>query len=414
MFKELFLRLPALARQTNAPYFKERARYLAYCADRGDSRATLLCKARELLWVARKLNIDSSVGVTIEQLESAAHGWEERERIAGQKLDTRWTRARFVEVARPWLRYLGWWREPIIPMPCQDQLEDYCHWMKEARGLSAMTIDLYRRFVSQFLRWYSPNGWPLSDVQPLDIDRYLADGGASRWSRRSVCSAAGALRGFFRYGATQGWCPPDLANAIQGPRVYTDETLPAGPAWADIQHMLADMNSDSAQDLRDRAMVMLLAIYGLRASEVTQLRLNDLDWERDLLHVARVKRRETQCYPLLPSVGNAIIQYVQKVRRPSAHREVFLTLQSPFRPLSRGALYSMVCQRLTRLGVRTVHRGPHSLRHACAARLVADGLSMKEIGDHLGHRSSSATRIYAKVDLPGLREVAAFDLGELL
>jgi integrase len=74
----------------------------------------------------------------------------------------------------------------------------------------------------------------------------------------------------------------------------------------------------------------------------------------------------------------------------------------------------MVCQRLTRLGIRTAHRGPHSLRHACAARLVAEGLTLKEIGDHLGHRSASSTRIYAKVDLPGLREVAAFDLGELL
>ena len=305
-------------------------------------------------------------------------------------------------------------RQPRIPIAFQDQIEDYCHWMKEARGLSEMTIDLYRRFLSEFLRWYGPSGRALSQVRAIDIDRHLAEAGVSRWSRRSVHSAAGALRSFFRYGATQGWSSPELARAIQGPRVYTEETLPVGPAWSDVQRMLAGMSSDCAQDLRDRAIVMLLAIYGLRASEVTKLQLEDLDWERDLLHVARAKRRERQSYPLLPSVGNAIIQYVQKVRRPSAHREVFLTLQSPFRPLSRSALYSMVCQRLTRLGVRIAHRGPHSLRHACAARLVADRLSLKEIGDHLGHRSASGTRIYAKVDLPGLREVAAFDLGELL
>jgi integrase len=159
---------------------------------------------------------------------------------------------------------------------------------------------------------------------------------------------------------------------------------------------------------------MLFAIYGLRESEVAKLRLDDLDWEHDLLHVSRVKRRETQIYPLLPSVGNAIIRYLEKVRRSSTHREVFLTLLSPFRPLSRSALYSIVSCRLKILGVRTAHYGPHSLRHACAGHLVADGFSLKEIGDHLGHRSSAATRIYAKVDLPGLREVAAFDLGGLL
>ena len=73
----------------------------------------------------------------------------------------------------------------------------------------------------------------------------------------------------------------------------------------------------------------------------------------------------------------------------------------------------MVAARLKSLSVQCAHYGPHSLRHACAARLVAQGLTLKEIGDHLGHRSTSATRVYAKVDLLGLREVAAFDLGEL-
>jgi site-specific recombinase XerD len=66
------------------------------------------------------------------------------------------------------------------------------------------------------------------------------------------------------------------------------------------------------------------------------------------------------------------------------------------------------------LGIQTAHYGPHSLRHACAAHLVEAGLSLKEIGDHLGHRSAYATRTYAKIDLIGLQEVAAFDLGGLL
>ena len=90
-----------------------------------------------------------------------------------------------------------------------------------------------------------------------------------------------------------------------------------------------------------------------------------------------------------------------------------MTLVSPYCPLSRSGLYDMVAARLKSLNVQCAHHGPHSLRHACAARLVAQGLTLKEIGDHLGHRSTSATRVYAKIDLLGLREVAAFDLGEL-
>jgi len=68
---------------------------------------------------------------------------------------------------------------------------------------------------------------------------------------------------------------------------------------------------------------------------------------------------------------------------------------------------------LKRVGARTTRFGPHSLRHACAGRLVSEGLSLKEIGDHLGHRGVSTTRVYAKVNLAALREVAAFDLGGL-
>jgi site-specific recombinase XerD len=174
------------------------------------------------------------------------------------------------------------------------------------------------------------------------------------------------------------------------------------------------MDTDQPRDIRDRAILLLLAIYGLRESEVTQLRLDDIDWEQELLHVSRVKRQSAQIYPLLPVLGNAIIRYLEEIRPTSNHRQLFLTLLPPFRPLSRGALYHLTQRGFTALAIQTSHRGPHALRHACAAHLVVEGLSLKAIGDHLGHRSTSATRIYAKVDLPALREVAAFDLGELL
>ena len=70
-------------------------------------------------------------------------------------------------------------------------------------------------------------------------------------------------------------------------------------------------------------------------------------------------------------------------------------------------------QRLLALDIKAAHLGPHALRHACAVKLLVDGLTLKEIGDHLGHRSTSATMTYTKVDLRALREVGDFDLGEL-
>src|SRR5207302_6068689 len=122
----------------------------------------------------------------------------------------------------------------------------------------------------------------------------------------------------------------------------------------------------------------------------------------------RSKMAGTHSFPLSPSVGTAIIRYMKEVRPKSLHPQVFLTRRAPVGPISNGAMWAVVSRQLRKRAPSLKHHGPHSLRHACATRLI------KEIGDHLGHRDVAATRIYAKVDLARLRDVADFDLGELL
>jgi integrase/recombinase XerD len=101
------------------------------------------------------------------------------------------------------------------------------------------------------------------------------------------------------------------------------------------------------------------------------------------------------------------------VRPSSSCAEVFLCMQAPRRPLKAGSIYDVAKRKFVALEIKAVHRGGHALRHACAARLLAEGLTLKEIGDHLGHRSTSATSTYAKVNMVSLREVGSFDLGDL-
>jgi len=114
------------------------------------------------------------------------------------------------------------------------------------------------------------------------------------------------------------------------------------------------------------------------------------------------------------SLADLTIEDVDNFCPDCSRRELFLTMRPPFRPLSSSCMYHVTSRRISALGIQTRHQGPHCLRHACANHLVAERFSLKEIGDHLGHRSSLTTSIYAKVDLSGLREVADFDLGGLL
>ena len=94
-------------------------------------------------------------------------------------------------------------------------------------------------------------------------------------------------------------------------------------------------------------------------------------------------------------------------------RILFLTLMAPFRGLHQTGVTTIVARRLDRLGVSVKRRGPHALRHAAAQHLLDHGMSMKVIGDFLGHSSLSSTAVYAKVNLKSLREVADIELGGL-
>jgi site-specific recombinase XerD len=415
MLETLFTQPAIIARHINAPYREERECYLHHCEQQGYTLQSILLTARELLWIAQKLLIRLESGVTIEQVRAAAaNGWKTRENYCGQKLNLRWTRIRFIQVARSWLRFLGYWREADQPVPFEQLMVDFKAWMQDERGFTSATIQMQCRHLKQFLLWYGGQSGQFSTVRLSDVDTFLAHYGANGNCRISVKNMAIVLRSFFRYAGTQGWCSPGIAPDIHGPRIFAQENLPLGPSWPDVKRLIASMETNLGCDVRDKAITMLFAIYGFRSTEVASLRFEDIDWEQNLLSVSRVKRRGRQTYPLVSIVGNAIVRYIKEVRQRSSHREIFLTLTPPYRPISRGGIYQLISHRMKDLGIQAPHLGPHSLRHACATHLVTEGFSLKEIGDHLGHRCSSATRIYAKVDLPSLREVATFDVGGLL
>ncbi len=247
-----------------------------------------------------------------------------------------------------------------------------------------------------------------------DVERFLALPRSRPWSRVTIAGCVASLRSFFRYAGVRKWCAPNIAATINAPRLYTLDTLPAGPSWSQVRQLISGIGKERPSDIRNRAIIMLLAVYGFRSGEVCRLRLEDLDWERELVVVSRSKQYQKHQYPLVREVGEAILHYLRKARPQTDLREVFLRLQPPFEPLTVAGLGTMVQLRLKSLNLKLPHYGPHALRHACASHLLAQGLSLKEIGDHLGHSDPRATRIYAKVDLEGLREVARFDLGGLL
>ncbi|MGH9411878.1 MAG: tyrosine-type recombinase/integrase [Vicinamibacterales bacterium] len=290
--------------------------------------------------------------------------------------------------------------------------DDLLRALRDERGFAAHTLVNHERTLRPFLTWLGPRrpSWP--EVSAEDITAYLAS--HTRWSRATIAQHVHHLRNFFRHAAARGWCRAALAEQIDAPRLYTHERLPQGPSWHQVQALLEASRGDTPRQLRDRAMLLLLAVYGFRSSEVRGLTLDDIDWEQEIIRPPRPKQRKVGQYPLVREVGEAILAYVTRVRPRCVRREIFLRLRRPYEPLTGGALSVLVTLRQKRLGQQLSRYGPHSLRHASATYLLAEGFTLKEISDHLGHTSFRATEVYAKVDVPSLQLVDDIDLRALI
>jgi len=227
----------------DVPFAEERSRYLHYFAECGATPISLRIKRNELLWIAMRLGPNaSSEGVDIEALRQIA---TERQQAYGAGDAAQ----RVVGTGRSWLRFLGWWREPSSAFGYQSQLDEYVRWMRDERGFTPSTLEVWTRVIDRFLRWCDETNQKLGDLQARDIDAYFVTKATGRWSRVSVANTASALRGFLRYAGKRGMCADSLAGSICHPRLYRQESLPYAPDWSDVQRMLDDAETDKPQDI---------------------------------------------------------------------------------------------------------------------------------------------------------------------
>ncbi|CAE6850754.1 Tyrosine recombinase XerC [Paraburkholderia nemoris] len=287
---------------------------------------------------------------------------------------------------------------------------EYGQWLREWRGLATETVDGHlaeaQRFLCQHGRCKGAD--TLMHMTITDIDVYLQSRVSSlrRVSRKDI---ALRLRSFVRYLYDTGRTGHDLSQFIIVPRIYARESIPSTLRPADISAVLRFTREDrSPTGLRDYAILMMLSKYGIRAGEIARLRLEDIDWRADRFCIRHTKTGSQSILPLLPSVGEALLDYLRRGRPITNVREIFVRARAPYRGFRNGSsLYTPVRRRLESAGVHpTGKRGPHAFRHARAVSLLRADVSVKTIGDLLGHRSAESTGAYLKLATEHLRAVA--------
>jgi len=281
--------------------------------------------------------------------------------------------------------------------------------MRELRGLAPETRSARIAEAFRFLGALGVHGHQVNLVRlnVPEIDAYV------KWRcaglcRRSIQHTISNLRVFLRYLHGSGDTSSDLSGTIIGPRMYDYEDIPSALRPEDMDKVLEATGRDlSPAGRRDYAMLMLLSLYGLRAGEIITLRLENIDWRNEVLHVRHSKTGACSELPLLRAPGEAILKYLKKGRPKSALREVFLCTNAPYQAFANvKSLYSTVQRRLTAAGVIPPgKRGPHAFRHARAVSMLRASVPLKAIGDMLGHRVSRSTGAYLKLATEDLRAV---------
>lgn len=413
MFDQLVKRSNAVWIYSTGRFAEERRIYLEEMIARGYDLSALRIINPILLAVAERVNIRRPGLITETQILHAAENWVQKRSVPSSTIETRKTATkRFIYVAKNWFRFLGKWQDADRNPQFKPALDSFLKELRDNRGYADGTLSTRESALNRFFEWLGKQGTSLNEVSPATLTAYFVQNKARAWTKGTIKAYVQSLRAFFRYASHREWSMPGLAETIQSPRMYSMVGLPEGPSWEQIQRLVSKLDTDRPSHIRDRAIILLLAVYGLRIGEVCRLTLDDVDWTQDKIRVRRPKNKRIQEFPLITEVGNAILKYLRKVRPRGSSRILFLTVRQPYRPMAKGASTSIALH-IRALGCCLPRYGPHSLRHACATHLLDEGFSLKEIGDHLGHRSPRSTRIYAKVERSKLQQVPAVKLSGL-
>ena len=297
--------------------------------------------------------------------------------------------------------------KPVTASPASMLIEEYANYLREVCGSASSTVSHHRytaRCILQHLNSLGITLKKLKKIQACHLESYITQTG-KRLSRASLQHDIGALRGFLRFLALDGRVPAGLDREIDTPRLYRFEQLPRALPWETVQSLLRSIDRTSAMGVRDYAMFLLVATYGLRTSEVVAITLDDLRWRQGRLRIHQHKTSSPLELPLTNEVSTALVKHLKRTPPREPHRRIFLRTRAPIDRLKPTAVAEAFRSRVRRSGLDIPIQGPHCLRHSLATRLLKNGTPLKTIGDILGHRCPTSTSTYLRLATDDLREV---------
>lgn len=292
---------------------------------------------------------------------------------------------------------------PNPPSPLEEKIIEYRRYLHQVRGFSISTITDHCRTVSEFISECGGLSY-LKKLTSQDIENFVCKIGR-RVNRGTLQHVIAHLRAFLRYLIIRNEAPTGLDTQIDTPCVYREEQLPHSLDWEIVQALIRSIERSTAIGKRDYSMLLLVTTYGLRASEVVSLKLDDIDWRKNSIQIFQHKTATPLLLPLTEAVGESIVEYLREGRPQVTFREIFTRHKAPNGTLKPTAVNEAFQCWVRRSGLSINFQGTHCLRHSYAVHLLRQGTPLKTIGDLLGHRDFESTCVYLRLNIEDLRTV---------
>jgi integrase/recombinase XerD len=283
----------------------------------------------------------------------------------------------------------------------KERIQEYCDFLSIEKRHSPHTVESYRRDISVFSRQWGSG--PLSDVTSQDIRSFLLNLRKQGLSAASIARSLSSLKSFFRFLVVEGYIQVNPGEVLESPRAW--RKLPESLSTEDVERLLTCPDVSTPLGLRDRAMLEILYATGLRVSELTSLKISDLDLEVGYLR-SFGKGAKERIVPIGDVALDAVKVYLDRSRNCFSGCESVadLFLSRRGKKMTRQGFWKIVKKYVLLAGIKKAV-SPHTLRHAFATHLLERGANLRAVQEMLGHSDISTTQIYTHILEKRMREV---------
>lgn len=282
---------------------------------------------------------------------------------------------------------------------------DYC---KNELMLAEKTVENKRHYLYNFCNYLNAKGLGFDDLSIEEMETFFT---AMNYTLASRHNAARNIKLFLQFAYDNGKSMKDASVFILPDNYKKNCKLPTTYEEDEIKELLSSVERASAIGKRDYLILLLAAEYGWRAKDITKFCFSDIDWDKNIIRFSQHKTDVPVDFPLLSTVGNAIIDYLKYSRPETNVPEILVSMENANKgkPLSASTIHSIVTKYMKRAGIKNWYNkkhGPHALRHSLATNLLKKNVAMPIISTVMGHQKTETTSIYLSVDYDKLKQCA--------